>query len=78
MHLEYCAQFWAPQRETLRFWSVFKEGSGVAQVLWGVAEGTELVQSGEEEVRGDLIAVCNCLKGGCGEVGADLFSLVTA
>lgn len=31
-------------------------GSG-AQVLWGVAEGNGVVQSGEKEVLGDVIAL---------------------
>ena len=52
------------------------EGSG-AQVLWGVAEGTGMVQSGEEEAQGRLIALYNCLKGGGGEVGVRLCSQVT-
>ena len=44
-------------REILRPWSMSREGhqsckgSG-AQVLWGVAEGDWIVQSGEEEAQG--------------------------
>ena len=49
-----------------RQWSC--EGSG-AQVLRGTAVGTGSVQSGEEEIRGDLTALYNCLKGSCGDVG---------
>ena len=42
--------------KTWRPWSVFREGqqscegSG-AQILWGAAEGTGIVQSGEEEAQ---------------------------
>jgi len=35
-------------------------------------------QCGEEELRGGLIALSNCLKGGCGEVGVGLCSWVAA
>jgi len=51
------------------------EGSG-AQDLLGAAEGAG-IQSGEEELGGDLISLHNSLKGGCGEVGVGLFPQVT-
>ena len=53
-HLKYCVQFWATHyKMTLRPWSACREGqqscegSG-AQVFWGAAEETGIVQSGEE------------------------------
>ena len=66
-----CVQLWAPHYkndiEALECVQHGKgqqshEGSG-AQVLWGAAEGTGVVQSGEEEAQGDLMALYNCLKG---------------
>ena len=46
-----------PSRKVLTIWSVSREGQQSCegtgtQVLWGVAEGTGIVQSGEEQVQG--------------------------
>ena len=43
-----------------------------------MAEGTGVVQSGEEEAEGDLMALYIYLKGGCSEAGVDLFSQGTS
>ena len=83
-HLECCIQFWVfTTRKTLRPWSVLREGQQTcegseAQILWGEAEGTEIVHSKKRRLRGDLIALYNCLKGGCGEVGVGVFSHITS
>ena len=36
-------------------------GLELSGVRWGAAEGAGIVQSAEEELRGDLIALYNCL-----------------
>ena len=45
-------------------------------MLWGPAEGTGMGQSGAEELRADIIALCNSPEG-YGEVGVGIFSQVT-
>jgi len=47
------------------------------QMLWGAAEGTGIVQRGKKRRRGVLIALYNCLNGGCVEMGIGLFSQTT-
>ena len=42
-----------------------------------VTGGTGIVQSGEESLRGNLIALYSYLKKGCGKAGISLFSQVT-
>ena len=64
-------------RKTLRCWSMSREGQwscegAGAQALWGVTEGTGIVQSGEEGVGGRLNVLYNYLKRGCGELGQPL------
>lgn len=56
-HLRLASIKWAPHDKTLRVWSMSKEGQQRcegygAQVLWGAAEGTGSVQSGEKEAQG--------------------------
>ena len=84
LHLKYCVQFWAlAARKILRPWRVSREGqhscegSG-AQALWEWLKDLGLFSLENRRLRGDIIALYNCLKGGCDEVGVSLFSKVTA
>ena len=73
-HLECCVQFWAPHYKK-DIGALSREGQ---QNWWGVWS-TSLRKLGlfsveKRRLRGDLIALYNFLKGGCGVEGFGLFS----
>ena len=77
-HLECCAQCWAlTARKTLRAWSVSREGQRSCEGSGAQCDGERLREAGlfgleKRRIRGDLLALCSDLKGGCVRWGRPL------